>query len=573
MSFRLIHFAVFIFSLSTLFQSNNSFCQERYTLNISGHETFKTIKTKTTTFKDSSSLIHYLKEIRWKALKKGYLLASCDSIQWTNKKCKIHFYEGPKFGNIHLTQEYKGKQEGNVRTIIHSREINNIPFRPNEFQRLLESIENTYLDRGYPFCKTSLTDLHWTDKNELHGKLVIDSGESFRMKEIIIKGDSSISEVFISSLLNIQSGDLFDESKLQAIPEKISQIPFLKEIKPHELLFTEKGCELYLYLTSNPVSSANGTIGLQPNPVTNRVGLAGELNLKLLNILKRGEQLNLNWRSIQDQTQSMQLKLNYPFLFKSPFGIDAQLQLYKKDSSFLEVKSTFGIQYFLRSGTYLKAFYQQYSNNLLSGSTNNGYSQYLSNVNSSSYGLSLSKRSLDYIPNPSKGYVFQMEVAIGTRKSKNSDSSLIDRSTTGRFSFQTEWFMPVAKRHVVRFASYNEFYYAPTVYQNELYRFGGQMTLRGFNEDELFASSRSVTTIEYRYLLDRNSAVFIFYDQGYYENRAVSYVRDYPYGFGGGLSFGTNLGIFSLSYALGSQQSNPILLKNGKIHFGYVAYF
>ena len=166
-----------------------------------------------------------------------------------------------------------------------------------------------------------------------------------------------------------------------------------------------------------------------------------------------------------------------------------------------------------------------------------------------------------------------MEAAIGTRKSKDNDSSLIDRSTTGRFSFHTEWFMPVAKRHVVRFASYNEFYYAPTVYQNELYRFGGQMTLRGFNEDELFASSRSVTTIEYRYLLDRNSAVFIFYDQGYYENRAVSYVRDYPYGFGGGLSFGTNLGIFSLSYALGSQQSNPILLKNGKIHFGYVAYF
>jgi hemolysin activation/secretion protein len=136
-----------------------------------------------------------------------------------------------------------------------------------------------------------------------------------------------------------------------------------------------------------------------------------------------------------------------------------------------------------------------------------------------------------------------------------------------------EWFFPLAKRHVIRLASINEFYYAPAIYQNELFRFGGQLSLRGFNEDELYASSRTVTTLEYRYLLDRNSNIFIFYDQGYYENSSAVYRKDHPYGFGAGLSFGTSLGIFSLSYGLGSQQNNPILLKNGKIHFGYIAYF
>lgn len=573
MSFRPFHFVSIILLSLLAFQNNYSFSQQRFSLTISNQASFKTLHATRKAFKDSVELIQYLKEIRWNAIKKGYLMASCDSAYWTQKECRIYFYEGPKFGNIHLTPEFIGKEVGNARSFIQPREIRNIPFRPNELQRLLENIESAYLDHGFPFCKTSLAELHWKENAELYGKLIVKAGDSYRFNKIIIKGDSSISDVFISSLLNIRSGDLFDESKLKSISGKITQIPFLKEVKPHELLFTDKGCELYLYLKSNPVSSANGTIGLQPNPITNRVGLAGELNLKLLNILKRGEQLNLNWRSIQDQTQSMQLKLNYPFLFKSPFGIDAQLQLYKKDSTFLEVKSMLGIQYFLRSGAYLKAFYQQYSNNLLNGTKNNNSFQNLSNVNSSSYGFSVSKRSLDYIPNPSKGYVFQLEAAVGTRKSKDSDSSLTERNTTCRFSFHTEWFMPVAKRHIVRFATYNEFYYAPSVFQNELYRFGGQMTLRGFNEDELVASSRSVTTIEYRFLLDRNSAVFIFYDQGYYENRALSYVRDHPYGFGAGLSFGTNLGIFSLSYALGSQQNNPILLKNGKIHFGYIAYF
>lgn len=50
-------------------------------------------------------------------------------------------------------------------------------------------------------------------------------------------------------------------------------------------------------------------------------------------------------------------------------------------------------------------------------------------------------------------------------------------------------------------------------------------------------------------------------------------MSDQPFGFGAGFSFGTNLGIFSISYALGKQFNNPIELKNGKVHFGYVTYF
>jgi len=50
-------------------------------------------------------------------------------------------------------------------------------------------------------------------------------------------------------------------------------------------------------------------------------------------------------------------------------------------------------------------------------------------------------------------------------------------------------------------------------------------------------------------------------------------MKDHPFGFGAGFSFGTNIGIFSISYALGQQLNNPILMRNGKVHFGYIAYF
>lgn len=46
-----------------------------------------------------------------------------------------------------------------------------------------------------------------------------------------------------------------------------------------------------------------------------------------------------------------------------------------------------------------------------------------------------------------------------------------------------------------------------------------------------------------------------------------------PVGFGAGITFETRLGIFSFNYALGKQFNNPILFKEGKVHFGIVNYF
>jgi outer membrane translocation and assembly module TamA len=80
--------------------------------------------------------------------------------------------------------------------------------------------------------------------------------------------------------------------------------------------------------------------------------------------------------------------------------------------------------------------------------------------------------------------------------------------------------------------------------------------------------------VEYRYLFEQNSYLFAFWNGAYYESRtSTAFIHDTPYGFGAGVSFETKAGIFSLSYALGKQFSNPINFKSAKIHFGIVSYF
>ena len=100
-------------------------------------------------------------------------------------------------------------------------------------------------------------------------------------------------------------------------------------------------------------------------------------------------------------------------------------------------------------------------------------------------------------------------------------------------------------------------------------------TFRGFDEESILASVFTVITMEYRILLEQNSNLYLFTDVGWYKYFSANKdpKDDTPYGFGAGINFQTKAGIFSVNYALGSQNKNPILFKSAKIHFGIINYF
>lgn len=530
-------------------------------------------KNPETNFKDSIQLYNYLKEFQLYAIKKGYLLASYDTIQRTNSETfKVNFNLGEQFQDALLTLNTQELLFIKKSTNLSEKVLAKIPLTPEELSNTLITLQNAYLNQGYPFASISLDSVYFI-KTQLNATINVIKGKQYEWTEIHIRGDSSISKKYMSNLIGIKIGDYFEENEVKNISKRIRQINFIKELKTSELLFTEQGVELFLYLESVPISSINGIVGLQPNPLSERFSVTGEVSLKLINILNRGEFLTIDWRAIQPQTQSLKSNVSIPFLFKTPFGIDGKFDLYKRDSSFLELVSTAGVNYFLNGGSFIKAFYQNYSSNLLSGAQSTSGTTNLASVTSNSYGLAFYKRQLDYLPNPSKGVVLTIESSAGSRQSRVTDSSLIEKSTVFKSILELEIYVPIAPRHVIKFKNGTHLYSAPTIYENEMKRFGGFTSQRGFNEEELFATAQSTFSVEYRFLVDRNSHAFAFFDQSWYENNASKYLNDTPYGFGLGFSFGTNLGIFSISYALGKQFDNPILISNGKIHFGYVAYF
>lgn len=528
-------------------------------------------KRPDTKFRDTIAFREYLSELQLEGYSKGYIGFSIDSV---TKIDSLNYEVGGQLGERYKSVSLDISDDDRRflrRAGIAPRSISYSKSHPQAIARLLEDILHKLEESGYAFARVGLRGLEVEDDN-IQTKLYIDKGPRVKWTALHITAKkTSISERFLQNYLHIEPGKPFSEEALEMIDLRLKQLIYLKQSKPAELLFTREGAEVFLYLESKPVSLFNGTVGLQQNPITKSYQLTGDLRLKLQNTLRHGELFDFNWRSPQPGSPQLNILLNYPYLFNTPFGFDGSFQLYKHDSSYLELQSMIGVNYYLPGGNQLKAFYKNYSSSLLGSTSNTSSGTTYGDIKNNQYGLALSHQAIDYLPNPTHGFLWNVEASVGNRSLKQDTLSTTSLVVSGKVKL--EYYVPLGKHSVIKLASYSETYSANRIQTNELLRFGGNLSQRGFLEDELLASTRTTATAEYRFLLDKNSYLFAFYDQSWYERNTQNYVRDHPFGFGAGICFGTNIGIFSLTYALGRQFDNPILLKDSKIHFGYVAYF
>ena len=565
---KLFHLFFFIFFLNFFFFGQS--IQVHYTLlnNISlqKNKDFKPFEIKK--IEELNSILETNKN-QW--FEKGYYLASFKPLYRSSTEIEVLVEIGSHFPNVAMVIHDSIKSQ--LRSFgIENISKNALKTSPSLFKLFIDKTLKAYANNGYPFAQVFFTEQEIIEQ-QIQIQMNISSGKFYRFSDIIVKGDSSISKSTVQNLLGIKINDIYSEEKLSSIDRILQQTNFINVLKKSELLFTENGVELYVYLENQKMSSMNGAVGLQPNPQTQKIGLTGDVQIKLLNVFKKAELIDVNWRSIEPQTQALQAKLNYPFLFKSPFGVDLKFNLYKRDSTFLDLKSFIGIQYSFKNNVQLKGFYQINSSEILSKTSNpSSLFSYLAPIKLNSYGLSLQYKRINYLPNPSKGFSLYIETSIGNRTIKKENTAL-EKSYVYKSIFQYVSYIPITKRNIIKVGVNFESYTSPTIFQNERYRFGGLNSLRGFNEEELFASTKMISSLEYRFLLDKNSNVFVFYDQGIYEDNSLSYKIDNPFGVGAGISFGSRIGIFSISYALGKQLNNPIEFRNGKIHFGYITYF
>ncbi len=531
------------------------------------------------------------RELRQKELKSiliqlyamGYPAASLDSTGQDTLELTAYYFLGKKY----ILQELKpGNVEQNIlqgsgyRPYKYS---NASTFDYSSISRLLKRILSYCENNGYPFAEIKLDSIV-VEEGSISAAMNLNKNQMVFIDSIIVKGDARVSMNFLQQYIGIAPGDRYNEARIQKIKQRLDELPFVSSLSPHEVAFSEESAAIYLYLGRKKASQFDGIIGIAPNDRTSgKLLLTGDVKLKLLNIFGKGELIDFNWRKLEESSQDLRLHFNYPYIFKTPFGFDYQFHLYKKDTSYIRLDNHIGVQYIFYGYNYVKAYFENQNSSLIS-TAELEFATVLppyADVNTNFYGLEANFEKLDYRINPRKGFTVWSSGAAGNKKIKKNNKvnpalyDSIDLSGTQyKIRLVAATYIPVFRNFTLKVSSDGGFLSSTNLFENELFRFGGLKTLRGFDEEAISASLYNILTFEFRYIFETNSFFSLFWNGAYYEKKSLTeFVADRPYGFGVGLSFATRAGIFSVSYALGKQFDNPIDLKRAKIHFGITATF
>jgi outer membrane protein assembly factor BamA len=573
---RIILFLIFIlFPLVNIGQNLQLLLIDADNGKIIKNKLIKTVSSPAEGLKQAAILVSDLQQ-------SGYLLATADSFFVHNDTLKVLV----NYNNIYKWAQLKNNnlETGALNTSGFKEKIyRNKKFNVNQTARLMQKLLLWYENQGYPFALIQLINVEINDEL-IKAQLKVNKGELFIIDSVTVKGTAKITNRYLQNYIGIKPGDVYNESALKSIEIRLKELPFVTVARETDVFLLENSALIRMYLNGRKASSFSGLVGFLPNnQQTGKLLLTGEANLKLKNSLGRGEAIEAEWRRLQAGTQSLNIRLAYPFLFNTQFGADGVFNLYKRDSTFLNLHRSIGIQYLMRGTDYLKVYLENKSSSLLS---TKGLQNLISlpdyaDIKSNIYGLELNLTRLDYRLNPRKGFRIISKIGAGNRtiqKNAALNPELYEGLKLKTLQFNgaidADIYFPLFKRATLNLGFLGNWLNSSNLFENELSRIGGNNSLRGFNEESIFAASYLITNLEYRYLLEENSFLFAFVNGAWYENKAINRnITDTPYGFGAGISFQTKAGIFSISYALGKQFNNPIEFRTAKVHFGITSLF
>jgi hemolysin activation/secretion protein len=512
----------------------------------------------------------------------GYLLANVDSFSLKDKTYHVYISSGSIYKWARLKQgniDEKALSQVGFREKVYFNE----PIHYKNYYRLQKRLFAYYENNGYPFAAVSIDSVS-INGSQMNGVLQVNKGERILIDTIVNTGKAKIAPGYLHAYLGLKKNRPYNEAEVRKIQNRIRSLPFANMTTKPIIEFEGTKASLFLNIDKRNANQFSGIVGIVPNNDKDADFLiTGDIRLRLQNLLKRGELLNVQWQRLQTATQNLKVEIMYPYLLNTPIGLEGKFNFYRIDTSFYTIQLNVAALYMLRGNDHLKLFYSYHTTRKILDE--NGVSTIggINNIDVNYYGVGLQLERTDFRLNPRKGWNAYFSGAIGTKNFLSSPATdtinVSDTTTTNnqlqmQFTTHVEYYIPFAKRFTLKFAARGGYIFNNNLYANDLLRIGGLSTLRGFDEESIYSNLYGIGTTELRFLFDERSFVNVFCDAGYYQTRTRSGFQDsYVVGFGAGITFDTKIGIFTFNYALGTQQDSPVDFRRSKIHFGYINYF
>ncbi|SHG49482.1 Outer membrane translocation and assembly module TamA [Flavobacterium fluvii] len=511
--------------------------------------------SKHSNIKSITDEIHLTSE---KLSKKGFIENQIlETTKENDSSYTAKFNLGERTKSIHI---YIGRNSTLLNLIALEKTKDTIILPYKETETFLNQTLLKLEQKGFALAKLKLINIQ-KKKNILYADLQFESGQQRQLNSIVVKfAESNKKNNFpqghLTQINRKYNNNPFNQDIVREIHDDFEKFRFVSQIKYPEILFTKDTTQVYVYLEKRKSNTFDGFIGFTNNE-NNKLTFNGYLDLTLENALKAGEQFSLNWKSDGNNQKTFKASIDLPYLFKSPIGLKAQIHIFKQDSIFQNTKTSIDLGYFVDYNTRIYLGYQSTESSDIQNTNNNTISDYKNSFLTSN----LEYTKLDYANStfPKKS---RLSLTLGT--GKRTTNGLVETLGTSKQTYININAMNnfyLNKKNCININYQNYFLKSDSYIINELFRFGGMNSIRGFTENSLQANFMTAIITEYRYIISQELYIHSIMDYGYYEDKSTNN-KENLFGFGFGTGLKTKNGLLKLTFANGTSKSQEAKFYN-----------
>ncbi|GAA3779164.1 ShlB/FhaC/HecB family hemolysin secretion/activation protein [Flavobacterium ginsengiterrae] len=563
----------FIQTLFFILLSTSAYTQNLY-LKINGSNALenKTIDSisYTTIHPNTKSLFNEIKILSEKLSKEGYIDNKIVETKKANDSTYISTFElKNKIKRIHI---YIGKNNSVLNNTKEQNDTIAIPY--NEIENYLKKEASNVEKSGFALSKIKLENIQ-RKNSTIYADLNIDKEKKRAVNSIILNYANPASSDFfpkghLKQLNKKYLNKTFNQEILKQLYEDINSFEFVSQIKYPEILFTNDSTKIYTYIEKRKANTFDGFIGFSNNE-DKKVTLNGYLDILLVNTLHAGEQFSLYWKSDGNQQRTFNTRLEIPYIFKTPLAIKAQLNIFKQDSTFQNTKTAIDLGYLLNYNSKIYLGYQETESSDIQNTNNSKISDFKNSFITTNYEY----KKTDYENNlfPQKSLIHSI-IGYGKRNTNNSPETAEPSS---------QFYTNINFAYNIEFNKKNYIYISPQLFylksdnyiSNELFRFGGMNSIRGFSENSLQGNSVNLLLTEYRFLANQNLYLHSILDYGLYQDQTSPENKKFnnllSIGIGAGIL--TSSGLLKLTIANGTTNNSDIKFYNSILSLSYNVKF
>ena len=454
----------------------------------------------------------------------------------------------------------KSEFDENIVKILNKYTENGKLIRFKQIESVTKEITEILSEGGYPFGKVGFINYELVNPTTIKLEMEIQYGSKRNIDKVIVKGYENFPKNFIKNIFKPGKSNFLDVDKALSLANKIDKTGFARNIKDPEILFTKDSSSLYLYLDKIRRNTFDGFLSFDTDENSGRINIEGYAKINLINTFNGGEKINFDFRSQKNQDRSLNSDVYIPYVFGSPLNLKYGLNLIQKDSSYTSNENLIDIDMIFgnfRAGLGLqtnKSTSEEAIENVENFKSKliNVFSEYIILDNSDQLIPELFKISLRY------GSGLKEQLGDKTNFSKYSLELHKKFNLSSKFKLQSS----ISRKKIN----------SKNLVNNELLRFGGYNSIRGYDENSIFADGYTLLKTSLNYYLNDTIYIYTIFDLANYSNKILDLDEDI---YSGGLGFSsrTDNGIVSISYSKGNSWGNSFNLKNAKINVIFMTFF